>query len=94
MGDTSDRDSRDRPPPVEVSHTEVSPEALRGLIEAFVLREGTDYGERDVSLERKVIHVLHQLERGEARIVFDPVTESVDILPRTRASKNEPDGRT
>ena len=41
-------DDRERPPPVAVPHTELSPEALQGVIEAFVLREGTDYGDRDV----------------------------------------------
>jgi uncharacterized protein YheU (UPF0270 family) len=43
------------------------------------LREGTDYGEKDFSLEQKVAHVMRQLERGEARVMFDPNTETVDI---------------
>lgn len=73
-------DDRERPPPVAIPHTEVSPEALRGVIESFVLREGTDYGERDVPLESKVTQVLGQLERGEAQILFDPLTESIDIV--------------
>ncbi len=71
----------DAPPePVEVPFAEVSPEALRGLVESFVLREGTDYGEREYSLEQKVGHVMLQLERGEAQVVFDPQTESVTIV--------------
>lgn len=74
-------DPRERPPPVDVPHTELSPEALRGVIEAFVLREGTDYGERDVPFDTKVAQVQRQLECGEARIRFDPVTETVDIVP-------------
>lgn len=73
-------DPRERPPPVEVPHSELSADALRGVAEAFVLREGTDYGEHDVPFETKVQQVLRQLERGEAKIQFDPVTESVDIL--------------
>ena len=73
-------DPRERPPPVDVPHTELSADALRGVAEAFVLREGTDYGEHDVPFETKVRQVLRQLERGEAKIQFDPVTESVDIL--------------
>ena len=70
----------DRPPPVEVPPEELSPPALRGVIESFVLREGTDYGERDVSLEDKVAAVRAQLQRGDARILFDPVTETIDIV--------------
>lgn len=66
--------------PVEVPYRELSPEALAGVIESFVLREGTGYGAREYSLEEKVAHVLRQLERGEAKIMFDPDTESVSIV--------------
>ena len=66
--------------PVAVPHTELSPEALRGVIESFVLREGTEYGEREFTLEEKLAHVMHQLERGEAQIMFDPVSSSVGIV--------------
>jgi uncharacterized protein YheU (UPF0270 family) len=67
-------------PPIVVPHTELSPDALTGLIESFVLREGTDYGERDVDLSTKVMQVRRQLERREAEIVFDPASESIDIV--------------
>ena len=77
-------DDRERPPPVAVPHTELSEEALRGVAESFVLREGTDYGERDVSHEQKVAQVIRQLERGEARIMFDPLDSSVTIVPVTQ----------
>jgi uncharacterized protein len=72
----------DSPPtePVMVPYTELSEEALRGVVESFVLREGTDYGEREFSLDQKVAHVLRQLKGGEARIVFDPATETIDIV--------------
>ena len=73
-------DERDQELPIAVPHTELSPEALRGVVESFVLREGTDYGERDVPFETKVAEVIRLLERGEARIVFDPVTQSVQIV--------------
>jgi uncharacterized protein len=66
--------------PVAVPHTELSADALRGVIESFVLREGTEYGERDFTLEEKLAHVMHQLERGEAKIMFDPQSNSVDIV--------------
>jgi uncharacterized protein YheU (UPF0270 family) len=69
-------------PPIVVPHTELSADALKGVIESFVLREGTDYGERDVPFETKVLQVRGQLERGEADIVYDPNTESVGIVLR------------
>lgn len=72
--------SDDSAAPIVVPHRELSAEALRGVIESFVLREGTDYGEREYSLDEKVVHVVKQLERGEARIEFDPNTETIDIV--------------
>jgi uncharacterized protein YheU (UPF0270 family) len=65
--------------PVMVPHTELSAAALAGVVEAFVLREGTDYGERETPHETKCRQVMRQLELGEARIVFDPSTETVGI---------------
>ena len=50
------------------------------MIESFVLREGTDYGAREYSLEEKVAHVRAQLERGQARILFDPESNTVTLL--------------
>lgn len=66
--------------PVVIPYTELSEEALRGVLESFVLREGTEYGERDFSLDQKVAHVTRQLRRGEAQIVFDPGSETIDIV--------------
>ncbi len=57
----------------------LSADALRSIIEAFVLREGTDYGHQDHDLEAKCAAVRRQLEAGEAEIDFDPGSESVDI---------------
>lgn len=68
--------------PVEVPYRALSPDALRGVVEAFVLREGTDYGSREFSHEEKVQQVLDGLDRGEVRILFDPLTETVTLLPR------------
>lgn len=66
--------------PVEVPYTALSADALRGVLESFVLREGTEYGERDFTLEQKVAQVLAQLQRGEARVMFDPETASVTLV--------------
>lgn len=71
-----------RADPVIIPHAELTAEALQGVIESFVLREGTDYGSHDVSLQQKVAQVLRQLERKEAQIVYDPDTESIDIVVR------------
>ena len=75
--------------PLEVPHEALSSEALRGVIESFVLREGTEYGAREYSLEEKCAQVLAQLERAEARILYDPHTETV-TLERTAGAGARP----
>jgi len=64
---------------IKIFATELSEEALNGIIEAFVLREGTDYGVKEVSLGEKCAAVLRQLQRAEAEIWFDPTSQSTDI---------------
>ena len=70
--------------PVRVPMSELSPEALAGVIESFVLREGTDYGHAEPRLKDKVEAVRRQLERGDAEIFFDPDSGSVTIVPATQ----------
>jgi uncharacterized protein YheU (UPF0270 family) len=69
----------DEPQSVVVPYTELAADLLHAVVESYVLREGTDYGEKEFSLEDKVAHVISQLKRGEAQIVFDPESESVSI---------------
>jgi uncharacterized protein YheU (UPF0270 family) len=61
----------------------LTPEALHGLATEFVTRDGTDYGVRERSVDEKVRDVLRQLERGEARIMFDPASNSANIVKAT-----------
>lgn len=61
---------------------DLDPETLDNLIETFVLREGTDYGEQERTLEQKVDDVRRQLTRGEVVLVWSELHETVNILPR------------
>lgn len=65
---------------IEIPADALSPGALRGLIEAFVLREGTDYGEREFSLDEKVAQIELQLARREVRVMYDPVSETATLV--------------
>ncbi|MEZ8902192.1 YheU family protein [Vibrio sp. 10N.247.310.34] len=58
---------------------DIAPETLENLIKEFVLREGTDYGDVEVSLQNKIDQVKHQLASGEVSIVFSELHETVDI---------------
>lgn len=68
--------------PVLVSPADLSPDALRNLVDAFVLREGTDYGHGERSLDDKRAEVVRQLDRGDVVIVFDTELEEVNLLLR------------
>jgi uncharacterized protein YheU (UPF0270 family) len=68
-----------------IPYTALSPEVLRGVIEEFVLREGTEYGDGEVSLDTKVLQVMRQLERGDIFVLFDAENESCDIVTRGSA---------
>jgi uncharacterized protein YheU (UPF0270 family) len=73
----------DQPPePVQIPASRLSPEALDGLIEEFVTRDGTDFGEREHTVEQKKSAVARQLERGEVVILFDPESETCNITPK------------
>ncbi|AJJ70745.1 YheU family protein [Yersinia pseudotuberculosis] len=61
---------------------QVDSETLDNLLEAFVLREGTDYGEHERSLTEKVADVRRQLVSGEAVLVWSELHETINIMPR------------
>lgn len=61
---------------------DLSEQALQGVIDAFVLREGTDYGHRDISLQEKRARVRRLLENGQAEIQYFPETDFIDIQLR------------
>jgi hypothetical protein len=66
--------------------TQVSAATLNAIIEDFVLREGTEYGLEDISQEDKIAQVKHQLNSGNAVLVYSELHESVNILPSDQFS--------
>ena len=65
---------------VKIPYDQLSQEALRGVIEEFVTRDGTDYGEIEVPLETRMLQVMNQLKSGKVLIVFDIESETCNIL--------------
>jgi uncharacterized protein len=74
---------------IEVPLDSLSPAALLGVIDDFVLREGTEYGAAEVTLERKRAQVLDQLNTGRAQLLFDPRSETCTIALRDRPSSKD-----
>ena len=54
---------------IKIPYDQLSPEALQGVVEEFVTRDGTDYGEHEVSLETKINQVLAQLKAKLAELM-------------------------
>ena len=61
---------------------------LLAIIEQFVLTEGTDYGDQEVTLSDKVNQVLQQLENGDAVLVYSELHETVNIMSADQFSED------
>ncbi|MGB0936999.1 MAG: YheU family protein [Colwellia sp.] len=64
-----------------IPYKELPSETLEAIIEAFILQEGTEYGEIDVSKNDKIAQVKMQLSAGTAVLVYSELHESVNIMP-------------
>lgn len=76
-----DNENQDRPQsPIEVPREKISAEILTALIEEFILREGTDYGAVEVSLDAKKQQIEKQIFKDQIKIVFDFETGSATLI--------------
>ncbi|MGC7560759.1 YheU family protein [Pasteurella sp. PK-2025] len=62
---------------------ELNQETLENIIESFILREGTDYGDEELSLEQKKQNLLTKIQEGSVVIVWSELHESIDIKDKT-----------
>ena len=62
-----------------IPHTDIAPATLNALIEEFVTRDGTDYGDVETSMATKVQQVINLLERKEVFIVYSEEYETCNI---------------
>lgn len=65
---------------VEIPYEEIPEALLRRVIEEFVTREGTDYGEVVYDLDQKVERVMALLDRGHAKVMFEAQSNSINII--------------
>lgn len=65
---------------VIIPYDQLSQEALHGVVEEFVTRNGTDYGDREIPLETKIRQILLQLTSKDAFIVFDHHSATTTIV--------------
>lgn len=67
---------------VEIPANMLSKQALDQLIEDFILREGTDYGHSEYTLEQKKQQVINQMKAKYVVISYDPETESCTLIKK------------
>ncbi|GJH41832.1 YheU family protein [Pasteurella canis] len=58
---------------------ELDEETLNNIVESFILREGTDYGSQELSLQQKKQNLIYQIQQGNVVIVWSELHESIDI---------------
>jgi len=63
-----------------IPYQSLDSETLNNLIESFILREGTDYGEAEISLTDKSQKVLQQVKEGNVLILYSELEESVTLI--------------
>ena len=62
---------------MRIPHLQLSPAALRAVIEEFVTRDGTD----NSFVEQRIKLVLRQLDVRTVELHFEQETETCNILP-------------
>ena len=61
---------------------QLTPQALLGVVDNFILLEGTYYGQEEMDYEKKRDALMRKIKNGEAIITFDADTQSITILSK------------
>ena len=69
-----------------IPYQQINPETLHSLLEEHALREGTDYGENEVSISTKIAQLRRQLEQGDIVLVYSELHETVNLLPKSQVN--------
>ena len=67
---------------IEVPYLDINPETLRNMIEEFVSRDGSDWGDTGGSMEDKIKQVLRQFDSGKIKVVFDLTSQSANLVSK------------
>ncbi len=59
----------------------LSEDVFNGLVEEYILRDGTDYGTTELSLEEKKSRLMKQLKKGDVKVVYSSLTEDCTLIP-------------
>lgn len=68
-----------------IPYQQIDGSVLLRIIEDFVGREGTDYGEVELSLEQKASQLLAQIKSCNVYVSYDEAEETVSLLTKEDA---------
>lgn len=69
---------------VIVPPEQLSDDALAGVLQEYISREGTDYGLREVTFEAQMKQAKRAMFDGECILVFDRQTECCQLLSKVQ----------
>ena len=72
-----------------IPYHELSEEALQALLEDFVTRDGTDYGQVELSMQEKSEHLRMLLKKGELFISYNDEVQSCGLVTKEDARSLE-----
>lgn len=67
-----------------IPYADLPLETLTSLVESFILREGTDYGDDEISLVDKTEQIIKQIQNGKIVIVYSELHETCDLVPASK----------
>ena len=74
---------------IEIPWDALPKATLMSVVEEFVNREGTDYGDVDVSMSGKVEQVIHGIKNKHYVIIFDEEMQCCQIAEKTHWDKEK-----
>ena len=69
-----------------IPYSALSEDTLHALIEDFVTRDGTDYGDIEMSTQVKADHLLALIKTGDLLITYNDETESCGLVSKDQYS--------
>lgn len=76
---------------MRIPYQQLDEATLNNLIEQYILREGTDYGEVEFSLEEKTRQILKQIKNEDIYIMYSELHESVTLVSKDAFLQAQPD---
>ena len=70
-----------------IPYHELSEDALQALVEDFVTRDGTDYGEVEMSMQEKSAYLLALLKKGDLLITYIEELQSCGLVTKEEVAR-------